>query len=158
MRSRRAVRARPYRSGHNLAYVDLPPAVSAVITAALEVAHTQGKMACAALVGSWAAGSAGPASDIDLILLVEHPEHLLTSDAWYTMFGHGVSLIRQNDFGDVQERRLREPDGLVVEVNVGALHPLTQEPAGSWRMASFRCWTLRHDLTTCFGPEETGWR
>lgn len=118
--------------------VNLPPAISAAAAAAVEVARTQGATSCAALVGSWAAGRAGPASDIDLVLLVEQPKHLLDDDVWYTTFGDGVRLIRQDDFGAVQERRLKLPDGLVVEVNVGDLSWASTTPvdAGTRRVAA----------------------
>lgn len=55
------------------------------------------------------------------MVLVEQPERLLDSDGWYSTFAEGTTLIRQGDFGAVQERRLRLPDGLVVEVGVASL-------------------------------------
>lgn len=66
-----------------------------------------------------------------MILLVEHPERLLTSGDWYGVFGDGALLVRQADFGALQERRLRRCDGLVVEVNIGSLSWATTGPVES---------------------------
>ncbi len=101
--------------------MQLPPHVRAAASAAVRVARAQGATSCAALVGSWATGRGTPASDVDLLLLVERQERLRDADGWYAAFAEGATLIRQSDFGAVQERRLRLPDGLVVEVCVGEL-------------------------------------
>jgi uncharacterized protein len=124
-------------AGVTVAFVDLPPSVTAAVSAVVEVARAQGPTSCAALVGSWAADRATPASDVDLVVLVEQPERLLDFDGWYSTFAQGVTLIRQADFGAVQERRLRLPDGLVVEVGVSNLSWASTTPVdlGTRRVA-----------------------
>jgi hypothetical protein len=71
------------------------------------------------LVGSRARGDARPDSDVDLVVLVDEPGGMLDRSAWFAIFGEGTRLIRAASFGAIQERRLRRPDGLVVEVGVG---------------------------------------
>lgn len=118
--------------------MDLPPAVIAAARAAVDVARAQDGTACAALVGSWAVGRARPVSDVDLVLLVEDPEPLLTSEAWFDVFGPGATLVGQRDFGALQERRLRLPGDLVVEVAVGRLAWASTSPldAGTHRVVA----------------------
>ncbi|SHH10705.1 Nucleotidyltransferase domain-containing protein [Jatrophihabitans endophyticus] len=72
------------------------------------------------LAGSWARGTARPDSDVDLVALTDRPERLLGTHDWFAAFGPGAELVRSADFGAIQERRLRLPDGLVVEVGVGS--------------------------------------
>jgi hypothetical protein len=72
-----------------------------------------------ALVGSHARGEATTESDVDLVLLLEEPGPLLDSEDWFATLGEGAELVRSASFGAVEERRLRRPDGLVVEVCVG---------------------------------------
>lgn len=87
-----------------------------------------------ALVGSRARGDAREDSDVDLVLLLSEPERLLGSDSWFTAFGPGAVLVRSEQFGALQERRLRLADGHVVEVCVGtgdwaAVRPVDQGTA-----------------------------
>lgn len=88
------------------------------LDAAVELARRSGAAALA-LVGSWARADARPDSDLDLVLLVEDPERLLTSTDWFGVFGEGVHLVRAGDFGALQERRLLTADGHEIEVCLG---------------------------------------
>ena len=92
-----------------------------------------------ALVGSWARGAGRAGSDVDLVVLAREPGRLLSEGSWFGVFGSGATLVRSGDFGVIQERRLRRPDGLEVEVEVGigGLGWATAEPAdvGSLRVA-----------------------
>ncbi len=97
---------------------DLPPRVAAVLQAAVAVAQTEGAAALG-LAGSWARGAGRPDSDVDLVLLADDPARLLTSHAWHERVAVGARLVGTRDFSAVQERRLRLPDGLEVEVCVG---------------------------------------
>jgi uncharacterized protein len=72
------------------------------------------------LVGSWARGDGRTDSDVDVVVLTTSPQSLLETDDWYSLIHPKAVLVRAEDFGAVQERRLRLPDGLEVEVGVGA--------------------------------------
>ena len=106
---------------HTVERPALPPPVAAAARAAVSVAASCGVSSCVALVGSWANGRATASSDVDLVLLVPEPDALLRTSDWFTAFGAGAQLVRSADFGALQERRLRLPHGLVVEVDVGRL-------------------------------------
>lgn len=73
-----------------------------------------------ALVGSWARDMANAESDVDLILLTEQPAIALNWSGWVSAFGDDVEIVRTADFGAIQERRLRLPNGLIVEVGIGS--------------------------------------
>jgi len=90
-----------------------------------------------ALVGSWARGAGRAGSDVDLVVLAREPGRLLSESSWFGVFGSGATLVRSGDFGVIQERRLRRPDGLEVEVGIGGLGWATAEPTdvGSLRVA-----------------------
>jgi hypothetical protein len=93
-------------------------AVAGVLDAAVLLGLRYGA-AGVALVGSHARLEATSGSDVDLVVLLAEPGPLLGSDDWFSLFGEGAALVRSQVFGAVEERRLRRPDGLVVEVCVG---------------------------------------
>lgn len=101
-----------------------------------------------ALVGSWARHAGRPDSDVDLVVLTNDPGPLLASTTWFTIFGEGVQLVSSEDFGLIQERRLRLDDGLEVEVGVGAPVWASIDPpdAGSARM-------VRDGIRILYDPE-----
>lgn len=70
-----------------------------------------------ALVGSWARGAPGMASDVDLILLTAHPEWYTAADDWIEeVVGEAASVVRTQRWGpELVERRLRLESGLEVE-------------------------------------------
>ena len=98
---------------------ELPPLIAEIVEAAVDVAQAASGSVAVALVGSWASGKARQESDVDLVVLTREPEVLLQDDTWHAAFGAHVTLIRERDFGALQERRLRLASGLEVEVCVG---------------------------------------
>lgn len=114
-----------------------PANVRQVCAAARSLAEVVPGVLGVAVVGSWARGAGRPDSDVDLVVLCETPELLLANKAWHALFGDGTELFRAEDFGLLQERRLRRPDGLVVEVCIGARDWAATDPAdaGSVRVA-----------------------
>jgi predicted nucleotidyltransferase len=99
---------------------ELPPAVREVLDAAGALPAARPAVVAIALVGSWARSAGRDSSDVDLVVLTTSPEEMLNDTSWFSVFGEGVQLVRSEDFGWLQERRLRRPDGLEVEVCVGA--------------------------------------
>jgi uncharacterized protein len=95
-------------------------AVDAVLRAAHSLARAEPSVHAIALVGSCARGTAGPDSDIDLVVLTTDPDELCDRQDWFTHFG-SVHLVRQRQFGDVTERRLRRSDGVEIEVGLAPL-------------------------------------
>jgi uncharacterized protein len=92
-------------------------AVDDVLAAARSMARDEPSIRAIALVGSCARGTAGPASDVDLVVLAIDPGPLRQRSDWFTRFGP-VVLHGQRQFGDVTERRLRRDDGLEIEVGL----------------------------------------
>lgn len=58
-------------------------------------------------------------SDIDIVLLSEEPGRWLDSDNWLPDVTPGAVLMSKRDFGALQERRLRSPAGLEIELGIG---------------------------------------
>lgn len=115
---------------------ELPPRIREVLTAARSLPAAVQGIVGIALVGSWARGLGRPDSDVDLVVLTSKPDLLLGSTSWFTAFGRGVQLVRSEDFGLLQERRLRLTDGLEVEVCIGGPDWAATSPpdAGSARV------------------------
>ncbi|WP_336920815.1 nucleotidyltransferase domain-containing protein [Aquipuribacter sp. SD81] len=96
-------------------------AVEDLLAGVTRWAGTRPDVAAVALVGSRARGTAGPGSDVDLVLLVDDPAALLGDGTWVAaVFGPGVSTVRVRAWGPLTERRLRRPDGSEVDVGVTA--------------------------------------
>jgi hypothetical protein len=68
----------------------------------------------AALVGSHARGSAGPSSDVDLVILADDPQRFLTDRTWLGTFGTPAAVSRE-EYGNVTSLRVHYQDGLEVE-------------------------------------------
>ena len=68
------------------------------------------------LVGSYAAGRPGMASDVDLVLLTAQQERYVRSTEWIAQLYPGARLIRTARWGPVTERRVRLRSGLQVEL------------------------------------------
>lgn len=96
----------------------LPANVSEVISAARTLPEVAPGIVGIALLGSWARAAGRVDSDVDLIVLTAEPPALLDDRSWFTAFGKDAVLVGERDFGLVQERRLRRPDGLEVEVGI----------------------------------------
>ncbi len=69
------------------------------------------------LVGSVARGAARPDSDIDLILICEHPERYQTDDRWLAHFGRPARVAHE-DWGWVQSTRVFYEGGPEVEFGI----------------------------------------
>lgn len=98
----------------------LPANVSEVISAARTLPEVAPGIVGIALVGSWARAAGRGDSDVDLIVLTAEPPALLDDRSWFAAFGKDAVLVGERNFGLVQERRLRRPDGLEVEVGVAS--------------------------------------
>lgn len=69
------------------------------------------------LAGSYAHGTAGPGSDVDLVLLVKQPDRYLGRQGWVSAFG-SVDKIQAEDWGKVTSLRVFYADGLEVEFGI----------------------------------------
>ncbi len=68
----------------------------------------------AALVGSQARGTAGPDSDVDLVILAREPRVYLKETAWAGRFGQ-IEKQQVEDYGRVRSLRVWYNSGLEVE-------------------------------------------
>jgi predicted nucleotidyltransferase len=66
------------------------------------------------LVGSQARGTAGPDSDVDLVILARDPQSFLQDTTWLARFG-AVENRQVEDYGRVQSLRVWYRGGLEVE-------------------------------------------
>ncbi len=70
-----------------------------------------------ALVGSWAMRTATPASDVDLVIIVNDPQRSLANNQWLQHFGE-VLRTSDEDWGEVQSKRVFYANGLEVEFGI----------------------------------------
>lgn len=75
------------------------------------------RIASVALVGSLAGGNPTELSDVDLVLLVDHPEAFIRDQAWVSSFGE-VLRIQVEEWGRVQSLRVWYIDGPEVEFGI----------------------------------------
>lgn len=71
----------------------------------------------AALVGSYARGTAGPDSDVDLVLIASAPQDLIALPDWVRKFGEVRSIVLE-DWGLVTSLRVVYADGMEVEFGI----------------------------------------
>jgi predicted nucleotidyltransferase len=71
----------------------------------------------AAIVGSWARGTARPDSDIDVILITPRPDDLLNNQEWLSEFG-AAEKIEREDWGLVQSLRVFYMDKQEIEFGI----------------------------------------
>lgn len=71
-----------------------------------------------ALVGSYAAGRARAGSDVDLVVLCDDPDRLLSDRAWLGRFG-AVAGVTREDWGAITSLRVRYATGPEVEWGLG---------------------------------------
>ena len=71
-----------------------------------------------AVVGSWARGTAGMASDVDIVILTDRFEQLADDLTWFTRLRSGSQLIRAKAWGPLLERRFRLRAGMHVELGL----------------------------------------
>lgn len=81
----------------------------------------------AAIVGSYARGTARTDSDVDVILVVDEPATYLENNEWLENFGH-VREIEHEDWGLLQSRRTRYADGTEVEFGITDRRWVSTEP------------------------------
>ncbi len=87
-------------------------------------AASRGDIVAVALVGSWARGTAGPDSDIDLVLLTPDPADFRASSAWlneigWSSLGLTVRSHHDADYGAVWSRHVELSVGGRVEFGFG---------------------------------------
>jgi predicted nucleotidyltransferase len=70
-----------------------------------------------ALVGSYARGAAKPDSDVDLVVLCEHPRAYLEDESWIWKFGTPARMARE-DWGRVTAIRVWFVGGLEAEIGI----------------------------------------
>jgi hypothetical protein len=70
------------------------------------------------LVGSYARGHEGMASDVDLVLLCAEPDAYSAAAGWFSRVSPGSRLVRTATWGPVREQRWRLRSGLLAEVNL----------------------------------------
>lgn len=99
---------------------DVTPRVADVLRRIPQLVTLHPEIAAVALVGSWARGAGTEASDIDLVVIATDPTALLATDDWHRLIDERAELVRSSSVGALSERRLRRPDGLEIEVGIGA--------------------------------------
>ena len=72
------------------------------------------------LVGSYARGEAGMASDVDLVIVTAHVDQLAEDASWFAQLRPGSTLIRARAWGPLLERRYRLRNGLQVDLGLVA--------------------------------------
>jgi predicted nucleotidyltransferase len=90
--------------------------VEAFLDAAKSWAAARSDIAGLALIGSRAAGTGRPDSDVDLVLLGDDPEALVTGD-WFLQFGR-VRSVEVESYGALRSLRVRYEDGPEVEFGI----------------------------------------
>lgn len=83
-------------------------------------ARSRADVNAVALVGSYARGTAGMASDVDLVVLTPAFAQLAADPGWFRPLRPGSRLIRSAAWGALLERRYRTPSGLHVEVGLAS--------------------------------------
>lgn len=86
-----------------------------------------------AVVGSVARGTARPDSDIDLVLLVDDPEHYRADSTWvaaipWHTLGVSVSATRDEDFGALWSRFVALTGGPPIEFGFSSPQWASTEP------------------------------
>jgi predicted nucleotidyltransferase len=108
------------RNGDNILMVsDVRTAeVEDLLARAAQWAARHSDIRALVLVGSWARGVPRPDSDVDLIVLTDDVERYLDGDDLLQGLG-AVQVVREYNWGAIEERRLLLPSGLEVEVGIG---------------------------------------
>src|SRR5947209_8583613 len=101
--------------------------VEVLLSRAAEWASQQADIRALLLVGSWARGNPRLDSDVDLVLLTDRVERYLDAGDLVRAFG-AERIVREQSWGAIEERRLRLPSGLEVEVGIGEPSWAATEP------------------------------
>ena len=80
-------------------------------------AQTEANILAIGLVGSQARGTAGPDSDVDLVILARAPQIYLEEITWAESFGE-IEKQQVEDYGRVQSLRIWYRGGLEVEYSL----------------------------------------
>ncbi len=86
-----------------------------------------------AVVGSHARGTARPASDLALVILLDDPLALARDDDWMARFG-SIGRVRDEDWGPVKAKRVHY-DGTVVEFGLASPEWAATEPCDAGTLA-----------------------
>jgi predicted nucleotidyltransferase len=110
-------------------------AAAALIDRAIGFAESDPDVVALALVGSYARGTPRLASDVDLVLLTDDVEALLTPGRFEPLLGERERLVRARSWGPLRERRFRLRSGLHVELGIvpaswAAVDPVDPGTAG----------------------------
>ena len=93
--------------------------VQALVSMAQASVGEDPNVLAAVLVGSYAYGRPTTSSDVDLVLVAADPAPLISNASWITsLVGDEASLVREQDWGPLRERRFRLESGLEVEVGI----------------------------------------
>ena len=95
----------------------MAPTVAKLLKDLVAWGETHRALVAIGLVGSYAKGTAGPHSDVDVMLIAESPELLLAERSWLHRFGF-PERTEEEDYGLVQAVRCLYRDGPEVEFNV----------------------------------------
>ncbi len=104
------------------------------LSAVVKWASAQPDIVAVALVGSYARGTAKPASDVDLVILTSCPQRYVQATDWAATFG---SIAEQaiEDWGKVTSLRVWYEGGEEVEFGITTpewvAHPMD---AGTWKV------------------------
>jgi hypothetical protein len=119
-RQREEQRCQPDRAGSVWLMADSIRHVEQVMVAVTEWAASNPALRAVLLVGAQARGEARPDSDVDLVLLVDHPAHFKSDANWlpeidWTRAGACPVARRDATYGVVWSRHVRLDNGLEVE-------------------------------------------
>ena len=87
------------------------------LSAVVQWASAQLDIVAVALVGSYARGTAGPASDVDLVILTSCPQRYLRFTDWAATFGP-IATQTTEDWGKVTSLRVWYEKGKEVEFGI----------------------------------------
>lgn len=93
--------------------------IAALLDAVTSWAEAQPDIVALALVGSHARGDSRPDSDVDLVILCEHPEPYVGETDWVRRFGPVEWMIVEN-WGKVTSVRVGYRSGQEVEFGLAA--------------------------------------
>jgi hypothetical protein len=97
----------------------MDPDLNAFLQRLVEWGKTQADLLAIALAGSYARGTAGPDSDVDLILLTVDPKAYLANQNWIYKFGEPTKVVKE-DWGKVTSLRVFYARGLEVEYGISS--------------------------------------
>jgi predicted nucleotidyltransferase len=90
-----------------------------LVVRAIRWAASQDDILALLMLGSWARGNPRMDSDVDLIVLTDQVERYLDGEELIRWSG-AVRVIREQNWGAIEERRLSLPSGLEVEIGLGS--------------------------------------